>query len=178
MAADGGVSVDIGDVCLAPFGGVARGKVGPPPRPRNATASLERIVEGEIGPRLVLLHHEPSAISPPQGRPTPEDIKRLAMLVIGTDEQAIGAHFEKVCAQQHSYSTLLAYFVAPAAHLLGEFWKQDVCDFFEVTIGMGRLQAFMDRLAAPEPLSAADVRRRALLIALPGETHLLSLIHI
>ena len=57
--------------------------------------------------------------------------------------------------------------------LLGEFWKQDVCDFFEVTIGVGRLQAFMDRLAAPEPVSAGDVMRRALLIALPGETHLL-----
>ncbi len=95
------------------------------------------------------------------------------MLVIGTDEAATVAHFEKVCAQHHAYSTLLAYFVAPAAQFLGELWKQDLCDFLEVTIGIGRLQAFMDRLATPEPVSAADVMRRALLIALPGETHLL-----
>jgi methanogenic corrinoid protein MtbC1 len=38
---------------------------------------------------------------------------------------------------------------------------------------MGRLQAFMNRLAAPEPVSTADVAHRALLIALPGETQLL-----
>jgi len=95
------------------------------------------------------------------------------MLVIGTDEAAAVAHFEKVRAQQLPYSTLLAYFVAPAARFLGELWRQDACDFFEVTIGIGRLQAFMNRLATPEPVSAANVVRRALLIALPGETQLL-----
>ena len=134
---------------------------------------LSGLSTSRSGRRLVLFHHEQEAICPPERRPTRADIERLAILVIGTDEAATVAHFEKVRAQQHAYSTLLAYFVAPAAQFLGELWKQDVCDFFEVTIGIGRLQAFMDRLTAPEPVSASDVMRRALLIALPGETHLL-----
>jgi methanogenic corrinoid protein MtbC1 len=139
--------------------------------PQEAKSSLAHVVDVDIGPRLVLFHHE-VATCPPELRPTRADVERLAMLVIGTDEAATVAHFEKVRAQQHPRSTVLAYFVAPAAQFLGELWRQDVCDFFKVTIGIGRLQAFMDRLAAPEPVSAG-VMRRALLIALPGETHLL-----
>ena len=139
---------------------------------QEAESALAEVVDVDIGPRLVLFHRE-VATTPPALRPTRADVERLAMLVIGTDEAAAVAHFEKVRAERHPYSSLLAYFVAPAAQFLGELWKQDVCDFFEVTIGIGRLQAFMNRLAAPETVSAANVVRRALLIALPGERQLL-----
>ena len=174
MSADGAVFRHVPDLCL-PFGPAARGKISRPHKDfDDAKASLERVVDVDIGPRLVLFHHEESgAICPPELRPSRADVERLAMLVIGTDEAAAVAHFEKVRAQQHGYSSMLAYFVAPAAEFLGELWKQDICDFFEVTIGVGRLQVFMDRLAAPEPVSTGDLMRRALLIALPGETHLL-----
>jgi len=172
MAAGGGIFGDMGDVCVAPFGRAAPRQAHVWPR-THGRISVEQIVKAEIGPRLALFHHDRFAVPPPESRPALDDIERLAMLAIGTDETATVAHFEKVRAQEHSYSTLLAYFVAPAARLLGELWNQDVCDFVDVTIGVGRLQAFMDRLAAPEPLSAADVKRRALLIALPGETHVL-----
>jgi len=147
----------------------------PATRRRGTDRSLEHVVESDIGPRLSLFHHESTAAAPPERRPSYADVERLAELVIGTDVVEMAAHFEKVCAQHHSYATLLTYFVAPAARLLGEFWQQDACDFFEVTLGVGRLQTFMDRLATPEPIAAADVRRNALLIALPGETHVLGL---
>ena len=166
-----GVFENTSEACFAPFGRAAPAKARAAPHARQAAQSLSRIVEADIGPRLVLFHQESLAAAAPERRPTREDIERLAMLVIGNDEAATVAHFEKVRAQDHSYTTLLTYFVAPAARLLGELWKEDVCDFFEVTIGVGRLQAFMDRLTAPEALSAGDVRRRALLIALPGESH-------
>ena len=170
MSVDGGIYRHASDVCCT-LGGARKLKRFP--HTSAAASRLERVVGGEIGPRLVLFHHEPGAVSPPEIRPSREDIERLAILVIGTDEAETVAHFEKVCAQGYAYSTLLAHFVAPAAHILGELWRQDACDFFEVTIGVGRLQAFMDRLTAPEPVSAADVQRRALLIALPGDTHVL-----
>ncbi len=173
MASEGGLYSEIGDVCVGPVGHAALRRNRGSPRKDESTPSLERIVRAEIGPKLALFHQDRVAVLPPKSRPTLEEIERLAMLVIGTDEAATVAHFEKVCAQEHSYATLLAYFIAPAAQFLGELWKQDVCDFFEVTIGVGRLQAFMDRLTAPDPLSAADVKRRALLIALPGEPHVL-----
>ena len=151
-------------------GRAAPEKFGRPPQ--EVKSFIAHAVDVNIGPRLVLLHRE-VATCPPTLRPTRADVERLAMLVIGTDDAAAAAHFENVRAQQHAYSTLLSCFIAPAAQFLDELWKQDVCDFFEVTIGIGRLQAFMDRLAAPEPVLAANVVRRALLIALPGETQLI-----
>ena len=171
--AGGGIFEDTLEVCYAPFGWSARARPSPILRMRESTPSLEQIVEFEIGPRLVLFHSESIAVPPPESRPTRDEVERLAMLVLGADEAAAVAHFESVRAREHSYSTLLTHFLAPAAQLLGELWKQDVCDFFEVTIGVGRLQTLMDRVPTPEPLSAADLRRRALLIALPGETHVL-----
>ena len=41
------------------------------------------------------------------------------------------------------------FFIAPAALHLGEMWQQDLCDFFEVTLGVGRLQMLMNRLEPP-----------------------------
>ncbi|RBP11322.1 methanogenic corrinoid protein MtbC1 [Roseiarcus fermentans] len=175
MTAGGGIFQDLSDVCFAPFARTAPAHSRPVSRARDAKPALKDIVETDIGPRLFQFHHESIAVAPPESRPAREDIERLARLVIGNDEAATAAHFEKVCAQHHAYATLLAYFVAPAARLLGEFWEQDICDFFEVTVGVGRLQAFMDRLATPEPLSAADARRKVLLVSLPGETHLLGI---
>jgi methylmalonyl-CoA mutase cobalamin-binding domain/chain len=163
----GGVFKRVSDNCPSP-GPAGLGKSGR--LPQEAKSSHAQVVD--IGLRLVLFHHE-VATCPPALRPTRADVERLAMLVIGTDEAAAVAHFEKVRAQQHPDSTLLAHFIGPAAQFLSELSKQDVCDFFQVTIGIGRLQAFMDRLAAPEPVSATNVARRALLIALPGEAHLL-----
>ena len=161
MAAGGGSFEDLSEVCFTPFARSAPTKARLASRRRGADdKSLEHVVESDIGPRLSLFHHEATPALPPEARPSYADVKRLAELVVGTDVVAMAAHFEKVCAQHHSYATLLTYFVAPAARLLGEFWQQDICDFFEVTIGVGRLQAFMDRLATPEPLSAADPRRR------------------
>src|SRR5579863_10232456 len=76
---------------------------------------LKEAIETEIGPRLVLLHHEASALLPDDNRPTREDIERLANLAVGSDETAATTHFETVRARHHSFATLLAYFVAPAA---------------------------------------------------------------
>ena len=171
MSIDGGIYRHASDVCRAV--GRVRKLTRYPQTSAEAVSRLERVVDVDIGPRLVLFHHERQPVLPPAVGPNRDDIQRLAILVIGTDEAETVAHFERVRAQGHSYTTLLAHFLAPAAHLLGELWRQDVCDFFEVTIGVGRLQAFMDRLTAPEPISAAEVQRRALMIALPGETHLL-----
>jgi MerR family transcriptional regulator, light-induced transcriptional regulator len=136
---------------------------------RFLRSRLEDLVEGAIGPRLVFLHHDATAPSPDK-RPTREEVEQLANLAIGSDETAAIAHFETVRAQQHSFATLLAYFVAPAAQHLIDLWKQDLCDLLDVTIGEGRLQTIMDRFASTEGTSIPDLRRRAVLIAPPGET--------
>jgi MerR family transcriptional regulator, light-induced transcriptional regulator len=141
---------------------------------RPLQSPLQHVIEVEIGPRLVLVHHE-CPVAPPDRRPTPDQCETLARLSIGPDDAAFFGYFEHVRAQDHSFATLLAFFVAPAALHLGELWQQDLCDFFEVTLGVGRLQMLMNRLEPPGTARGKDGDRRALLIALPGETHLLGL---
>ena len=135
---------------------------------------LKDAIEIDIGPRLFLLHHEAPVVSPDK-RPTREEVEQLALLAIGSDETSATAHFESVRAQEHSFATLLTCFVAPAARHLGELWKQDLCDFFDVTLGVGRLQGLMDRLDSADAIPVSDLRRRALLIVPPGETHVFGL---
>ena len=135
---------------------------------------LNDAIEIEIGPRLFLLHHEALVVSPDR-RPTSEEIEQLALLSIGSDETAATAHFESVRAQDHSFATLLAYFIAPAAEHLIDLWKHDLCDLFDVTLGEIRLQAIMDRLSSMDAPPIVDSRRRAVLVALPGETQVFAL---
>jgi MerR family transcriptional regulator, light-induced transcriptional regulator len=134
---------------------------------------LERIIEVEICPRLVLVHHDCSATQPAR-RPTSDEIETLARLSMRGDEAALFTYFEGVKAQDYPFATLLAYFIAPAALHLGDLWQQDLCDFIDVTLGVGRLQMLMNRLEAPE-MGAVNDNRQALLIAPPGETHILGL---
>jgi methanogenic corrinoid protein MtbC1 len=135
---------------------------------------LEHVIEIEIGPRLVLVHHD-CPVVPPHRRPTLDEIETLARLSIGSDEAALFGYFEGVQAQEHPLATLLTFFIAPAALHLGEMWQQDLCDFFDVTLGVGRLQMLMNRVELPVISRRTDGDRRALLIAMPGETHILGL---
>jgi len=135
---------------------------------------LEHVIEVDIGPRLVLVHHE-CPVAPPDRRPTSAECETLARLSIGGNEAALFGYFDQIKSQNHTFATLLAFFIAPAALHLGELWQQDLCDFFEVTLGVGRLQMLMNRLELPGTPRRKDGDRRALLIAMPGETHILGL---
>ena len=115
---------------------------------RPLQSPIENVIEVEIGPRLVLVHHE-CPLAPPDRRPTADECETLARLSIGGDEATFFAYFERVRAQDHPFATLLAFFIAPAAFHLGELWQQDLCDFFEVTLGVGRLQMLINRLEPP-----------------------------
>jgi MerR family transcriptional regulator, light-induced transcriptional regulator len=174
MAAHGDFSIDRFGATCPPVEEIGTYQGGRPQPIFNLEAPfirsrLKEAIEAEVCPRLVLLHHDASVLSPDK-RPTREDIEQLANLSIGQDETAAIAHFENVRAQQDSFATLLAYFVAPAAEHLTELWKQDLCDLLDVTVGEIRLQAIMDRFGSAESLPIADSRRRAILVAPPGET--------
>jgi MerR family transcriptional regulator, light-induced transcriptional regulator len=135
---------------------------------------LEHVIEVDIGPRLVLVHHE-CPVAPPDRRPTSAECETLARLSIGGNEAALFGYFDQIKSQNHTFATLLAFLIAPAALHLGELWQQDLCDFFEVTLGVGRLQMLVNRLELPGTPRRKDGDRRALLIAMPGETHILGL---
>ena len=135
---------------------------------RSVRSRLTDAIEAEIAPRLMLLHAE-SLPREQEDRPSFAEIEQLATLAIAKDEAAATAYFEDLRGRDYSLATLLSHLIAPAARHLDELWRQDYCDLFDVAVAEGRLQAIMDRFASTEtPIS--DYRRRAVLIAPPGET--------
>ena len=62
--------------------------------------------------------------------------------------------------------------LGPAARLVGEYWRMDICDFMQVTVVMTRIQRLFWRIATEYPLaSPARSGRVALLAPAPGEQH-------
>lgn len=69
--------------------------------------------------------------------------------------------------------------LAPAARRLGDLWEEDRCDYFQVTLLVGRMQGMVHRLGPEFPGRApggAHPARRVLLAAPGGEQHTLGLV--
>lgn len=63
----------------------------------------------------------------------------------------------------------------PAARQLGDWWCEDVCTSFDITVALGRLQSFVRRLDVSRPmLRRVAIERRSILVSpTPRETHML-----
>ena len=139
--------------------------------------ALARIVEGEIIPRLLMAHRAPAqgdARIEPQGEViTALQAERFAGASLHNEAYALLVEVDLLLARGISIETVFLDLLAPAAHQLGVWWEQDVCDFVDVTMGLWRLQEIVHELAARAP-GAAERRggeRRALFAPLPGEQH-------
>ncbi|AWN37386.1 cobalamin B12-binding domain-containing protein [Methylobacterium radiodurans] len=142
--------------------------------------ALARLIEGEILPRLMLVHAEPP---PPRAvrRPGPDEIARFANLLLAprTGGDATGDDLrpavETLRARGLPLESLLGDLLAPAARHLGALWEEDACDFLAVTVGLGRLQAVARMLCARLEGEPPPRGRSALLLPCPGETHVFGL---
>lgn len=150
--------------------------------PEARLAGLARLIEAEIVPRLMLAHRAPE----PRGAavedlsrvmPACHDVAEFTRLLLEHDATTLSAYVDSLRARGMARETLLLQLLAPAARRLGELWEEDLVDFTQVTVGLGRLQQLLWHLAAPadDLLGAADPRRRALLTVAPGEQHTLGL---
>lgn len=139
---------------------------------------LVRAIEGEVIPRLVMAHRDSqdrrrqreSAIVDLDDR-TVEELTRIVLL---EDDDTAWGYVQALRSQGASYESLFLDLLAPTARRLGDLWVADVCDFTEVTIGLGRLQSVLRRLSLSARERAVDRQepgRRALLAAAPGEQH-------
>lgn len=145
--------------------------------------ALLRTVEAEIIPRLMLLHREQrqDAEHALQAAATAAplddaDVERLAAALLAGSEQAwscLQAVQQRGVTPVHLCLDLLS----PAARRLGEWWSDDRCDFTQVTIGLGRLQALLHRVTAGLQTVPASVARplSAVFAPAPGEQHTLGL---
>lgn len=144
-------------------------------------ALLAKAIEHEIIPRLMLAH--PAAVDCLSMTPTPspqvssDDVTAFAKLVLAPDENVAHACIETMRSSGISVETIYTDLLAPVARYLGKLWEEDLCDFTEVTLGLGRLHQVLRELSPAFSQSNHTANgRRALLLPAPGEQHTFGLV--
>ena len=112
---------------------------------------LARTIEEQIIPRLMLAHR---TAAEPLLRPagpgytiTQDDVKRFAKLVLSPEEDVAFAAILSLRAREVSVEKIYLDLLAPTARYLGELWDDDLCNFTDVTVGLGRLQRVLRELS-------------------------------
>lgn len=143
---------------------------------------LARTIEQEIIPRLMLAHRTAAG---PLLRPagvgyviSTDDVKHFAKLVLSHEEDMAFATIQTLRAREVSVEKLYLDLLAPTARYLGKLWEDDLCNFTDVTVGLGRLQRVLRELS---PALGRSVEhpvqgRRVLLLPSPGEQHTFGLV--
>jgi methanogenic corrinoid protein MtbC1 len=169
------------EACAPPEAERRTGSKGARGRSRRRKATLESTIETEIIPRLLLTHRVGADLDTAHGptglHPSAEDVAEFVRLLLDHDTRVAFAFVDAMRAQGSGVETLFLELLAPAARLLGELWKADVCDFTDVTIGLSRLQQLLHELSPAFEDEAARLfsGRQLLLATAPGEQHTLGL---
>lgn len=144
-------------------------------------ALLSRAIADEIIPRLMLAH--PGTVDclpltpPASAQVSLEDVRSFTQLVLAPDENVAHACIETMRTSGVSVETIYTDLLAPVARYLGELWEDDLCDFTQVTVGLGRLQQVLRELSPAFGQSSAGTSgNRVLLLPGPGEQHTFGLV--
>ncbi len=80
--------------------------------------------------------------------------------------------FARRVAHKHGAQELVTRLLAPAAGLLGDYWRRDICNFLVMTAAMERIERiFRSAIAEDPPLGRRGHGRSILLSPVPGEQH-------
>ncbi len=147
---------------------------------------LSSTISQQIIPRLIQAHAQGEG--PAQGGPdygamtghpvSAADVRDLVRMVLLPDDRPARASVEAMRLRGIPVETLFLDLLALAARHLGELWEEDLCNFADVTVGVGRLQQLMRDLS-PGLFTRApsgDQPRRILLLPSPGEQHTFGLV--
>lgn len=145
--------------------------------PGQRMARLIRTLEAEIIPRLVQAHRPPAA-SPEaaaalEAGPASAEVEAFARLVLGNDDAAVTQKMLSLRERGVAVEAVYMELLAPAARHLGWMWSEDLCDFTDVTVGVGRLQQLMRELSSSfgRAIEHPADGRRILLMPARGEQH-------
>ncbi|MEA1830693.1 cobalamin B12-binding domain-containing protein [Methylobacterium durans] len=147
----------------------------------RANGHLARVVEAEIIPRLMLAHaprlSSGRGHARPGRKPSEAEIATFSDLILAPPCVEVEARIESLIADGLSLESLLLDLLAPTARHLGALWEEDVCDFADLTVAMGRLQRIMHDLSLRYAEESFDpLRGRSILLSpCPGETHIFGL---
>jgi methanogenic corrinoid protein MtbC1 len=145
-------------------------------------AQLQRTVEHEIVPRLLVSHRAgalpPSLASAVARQLTDADVTRFLAAVRGTEDARAEQIIRELIEEGTSLEAVYLDLLAPAARRLGQLWERDECDFIDVTVAMGRMQRSLRDLSAVfiAEGSRATTVGAALLSCIPGEQHTLGIV--
>ncbi|MBC8055999.1 MAG: cobalamin B12-binding domain-containing protein [Rhizobiales bacterium] len=145
-------------------------------------SQLARTIEREIIPRLMLAHR--TAAEPlvrpaaPSLEVTEDDVKHFAKLVLSHDEDVAFSAIAALRARGITIDKVFVDLLAPTARYLGHLWDDDLCNFTDVTVGLGRLQRVLRELspALGRSVEHPAQGRRVLLLPSPGEQHTFGLV--
>jgi len=123
---------------------------------KTARSSLNRIIEGEIIPRLLLAHclegegRSAEPLSQAEFVAGEEEVAQLTRLLLTQVISVVTAYVEALRVQGATLGSLHLSLFAPAAQLVGDWWRSDRCDFTEVSLALSRLQRLMRQIAPAE----------------------------
>jgi methanogenic corrinoid protein MtbC1 len=172
----------LGDIAAARKRGRSSSAAAPFKAAGNRMAQLALTIEREIIPRLMLVHRAVETETPASARSSPalaaSEVHAFAKLALAQDEGLASAYVEQLVARGLSVERVYLDLLGPAAQYLGLLWEQDLCDFTDVTVGLGRLQRVMRELspAFGKSVEYPDNGRRVLLLPSPGEQHTFGLV--
>lgn len=145
----------------------------PPLVVRGTTIShLQRTVEAEIIPRLVMAHgNAGQAIATPAIRADEIDIASFAHLILGKESSKAAEYIQLYRDRGVALETLYIDLLVPTARYLRNLWMADERDFADVTLGLWRLQQLLRDFSPAFCAAATSAGLRALLTLAPGEKH-------
>jgi hypothetical protein len=123
------------------------------------------VVIPEVNPGQAIIQHSLPVVDPRAGE--------LARLLTAADLGPAHDMIAEILAQAGPIAPLYASLFEPVARGLGDLWQTDDCSEFEVTLGLGQLQASLRQLG-PDGLRITATGLPAVLVApQPGEIHML-----
>jgi len=159
----------------------ARKSDGPRSRSQNSQNSLlndvNQAIETEIVPRLMMNHlivqHKSDEARLDSLAIGAHEIEHFAALVVTQGTSVSYAYIESLRDQGLSLQEIYLKLLSPAAQYLGQLWEQDLCDFVDVTIGLGCLQQLIYSLSNESQYLTQPIagNRSVLLAVSPGEQH-------
>lgn len=151
---------------------------------RSAASVMLKTLEREIIPRLILscrsnasqpkATNSPSASGPTNKRGfEPISVEDFADLLIREEVAEVSRYLTSLRNQGASLEWLYIDLMTPAARHIGYLWEEDLCSMIDVTLAVGRLQHILRELSPEfeDQSKATDVRRRAIILPMPGEQH-------
>lgn len=138
--------------------------------------ALAGLIQAEIIPRVLAAHRDEDRPVRGEYDDTPAidatEADAFASLVIENEAYTLIRFVEGILERGIDVQSVLVDLLAPAARHLGELWEDDLCDFFDVTMGLWRLQEIVHDLANRVPVvGSGRGDKRILLAALPGDQH-------